>query len=100
VGPREAHACHDYILPRLRDAGWRDEHVIEQHYFRDGRIGRRCAAIGASLGSRPVACSRSNLAFRSRSSKPNADGYTSALAGAHYFVLSTELLRGVIEPVN
>jgi len=39
AGPREAHACHDYILPRLRDAGCRDEQVIEQHYFRDGRIG-------------------------------------------------------------
>jgi len=35
---READTCHDYILPRLRDAGWRDEQIIEEHYFRAGRI--------------------------------------------------------------
>ena len=96
---READTCHDYILPRLRDAGWRDEQIIEEHYFRAGRMSRRCAAIGASRGSRPIICSRSTLAFRSQSSRPNADGYTSALTGAHYLLLSTESLRGVIEPV-
>lgn len=36
---RTRHTCHDYILPRLRDAGWRDEQIIEEHYSRDGRIG-------------------------------------------------------------
>jgi hypothetical protein len=41
-------------------------------------------------------------ANRRRSGKlnpANADGYTSALTGAHYFVLSTKSLGGVIAPV-
>ena len=38
-------------------------------------------------------------AFGSQSSRPNADGHTSALTGAHYFVLSTKSLGGVIGPV-
>jgi type I restriction enzyme R subunit len=37
-GPREADTCRDYLLPRLRDAGWRDDQIIEEHYFTDGRI--------------------------------------------------------------
>ena len=59
---READTCRQCILPRLCDAGWRDEQIIEDHYFRDGRIVPTNAA--------------------------------------HYFVLSTESLRGVIEPVE
>ncbi|MDP9226070.1 MAG: DEAD/DEAH box helicase family protein [Actinomycetota bacterium] len=37
-GPREADTCREFILPRLRAAGWRDEQIVEEHYFTDGRI--------------------------------------------------------------
>jgi len=37
-GPREADTCRDFILPRLRDAGWQGEQIVEEHYFTDGRI--------------------------------------------------------------
>lgn len=37
-GPLELDTCRDYILPRLRDAGWGDEQIVEQRYFTDGRI--------------------------------------------------------------
>jgi type I restriction enzyme, R subunit len=37
-GPREADTCRDFILPRLNDAGWQGEQIVEEHYFTDGRI--------------------------------------------------------------
>lgn len=38
VGPLEADTCRDYIVPRLRDAGWRNEQIIQERFFTDGRI--------------------------------------------------------------
>jgi type I restriction enzyme, R subunit len=37
-GPRESDTCHDYVLPRLKDAGWTDDQIIEQYPITDGRI--------------------------------------------------------------
>jgi type I restriction enzyme R subunit len=37
-GPLEADTCRDYILPHLRAAGWRDEQIVEERFFTDGRI--------------------------------------------------------------
>jgi type I restriction enzyme R subunit len=37
-GPRERDTCRDYVLPRLKDAGWSDEQIVEQYRITDGRI--------------------------------------------------------------
>jgi type I restriction enzyme R subunit len=37
-GPLEADTCRDYVLPRLRDAGWSDDQIVEQFPVADGRI--------------------------------------------------------------
>jgi type I restriction enzyme R subunit len=37
-GPLESDTCRDYILPRLREAGWRDEQIVQERFFTDGRI--------------------------------------------------------------
>lgn len=37
-GPRESDTCRDYVLPRLKAAGWGDEQIIEQYPITDGRI--------------------------------------------------------------
>jgi len=34
----EAETCRDYVLPKLRKAGWSEDQIIEQKYFTDGRI--------------------------------------------------------------
>jgi type I restriction enzyme R subunit len=38
LGPNEADTCRDYVLPRLKEAGWDDEQIIEQYRITDGRI--------------------------------------------------------------
>jgi len=37
-GPRESETCRDYVLPRLKAAGWTDDQIIEQYPITDGRI--------------------------------------------------------------
>jgi type I restriction enzyme R subunit len=34
----EADTCRMYVLPKLHNAGWSDDRIIEQKYFTDGRI--------------------------------------------------------------
>jgi type I restriction enzyme R subunit len=34
----EADTCRDYVVPKLREAGWSDDQIVEQKYFTDGRI--------------------------------------------------------------
>ena len=37
-GPLEGDTCRDYVLPRLKAAGWTDDQIIEQYPITDGRI--------------------------------------------------------------
>ncbi len=37
-GPLEKDTCRDYVLPRLKTAGWSDDQIIEQFPITDGRI--------------------------------------------------------------
>lgn len=37
-GPLESDTCRDYVLPRLSDAGWDDQRIVEQLPVTDGRI--------------------------------------------------------------
>ena len=39
-GPLESETCRDYVLPRLADAGWTREQIIEQYPVTHGRIVR------------------------------------------------------------
>jgi len=34
----EADTCRKYVVPKLHEAGWSDDQIIEQKYFTDGRI--------------------------------------------------------------
>ncbi|HEX6816947.1 MAG TPA: DEAD/DEAH box helicase family protein, partial [Ktedonobacterales bacterium] len=34
----EADTCRRYVVPKLYEAGWRDEQIVEQRTFTDGRI--------------------------------------------------------------
>jgi type I restriction enzyme R subunit len=36
--PTEADTCRDYVLPRLKEAGWNDDQIVEQYRITDGRI--------------------------------------------------------------
>src|SRR6266536_896434 len=36
--PTEADTCRDYVVPRLKDAGWGDDQIVEQYRITDGRI--------------------------------------------------------------
>ncbi|MGH3635975.1 MAG: EcoAI/FtnUII family type I restriction enzme subunit R, partial [Mycobacterium sp.] len=36
--PSEADTCRDYVRPRLNDAGWTDEQIVEQYPITAGRI--------------------------------------------------------------
>ncbi|MDV3267143.1 EcoAI/FtnUII family type I restriction enzme subunit R [Mycobacterium avium] len=36
--PSEADTCRNYVLPKLKDAGWTEEQIIEQYRITDGRI--------------------------------------------------------------
>jgi type I restriction enzyme, R subunit len=36
--PTEADTCRDYVLPRLKDAGWADDQIIEHYRITDGRV--------------------------------------------------------------
>lgn len=51
--PSEADTCRDYVRPRLKDAGWSDEQIVEQYPITAGRIvkvgsrHRRAAALRA-----------------------------------------------------
>lgn len=36
--PTEADTCRDFVVPRLLDAGWREDQIVEQHFFTDGRV--------------------------------------------------------------
>jgi len=38
LGPLEAETCRDYVVPRLRDAGWSEDRIVEQYPVTDGRI--------------------------------------------------------------
>jgi type I restriction enzyme, R subunit len=38
LGPLEAETCRDYVVPRLHDAGWSPDQIIEQYPITDGRI--------------------------------------------------------------
>jgi type I restriction enzyme R subunit len=38
--PTEADTCRDYVMPRLKDAGWTDDQIVEQYRITDGRIVR------------------------------------------------------------
>jgi type I restriction enzyme R subunit len=37
-GPLEKDTCRDYVLPRLKAAGWGDEQILEQFPITDGRV--------------------------------------------------------------
>jgi metal-responsive CopG/Arc/MetJ family transcriptional regulator len=37
-GPTEADTCRDYVVPRLKDAGWDNGQIVEQYRITDGRI--------------------------------------------------------------
>lgn len=37
-GPTEADTCRDYVVPRLKEAGWDESQIIEQYRITDGRI--------------------------------------------------------------
>jgi type I restriction enzyme, R subunit len=34
----EADTCRDYVVPRLKEAGWDDDQIVEQYRITDGRI--------------------------------------------------------------
>ena len=36
--PSEADTCRTYVVPKLYQAGWRDDQIGEQRTFTDGRI--------------------------------------------------------------
>jgi type I restriction enzyme, R subunit len=36
--PTEADTCRDYVVPRLKAAGWDDDQIVEQYRITDGRI--------------------------------------------------------------
>jgi type I restriction enzyme, R subunit len=36
--PTEAETCRDYVVPKLKEAGWGDDQVVEQYRITDGRI--------------------------------------------------------------
>ena len=38
VAPLEKDTCRDYVLPRLKAAGWSDDQIQEQFPITDGRI--------------------------------------------------------------
>ena len=52
-GPLEKDTCRDYVLPRLRAAGWSEDQIVEQYRITDGRVitigkkHRRAAALRA-----------------------------------------------------
>lgn len=37
-GPTEADTCRDYVVPRLKEAGWDDDQIAEQYRITDGRV--------------------------------------------------------------
>ncbi|MEX2100434.1 MAG: DEAD/DEAH box helicase family protein [Acidimicrobiia bacterium] len=37
-GPLEKDTCRDFVLPRLKAAGWTDDQIVEQYRITDGRI--------------------------------------------------------------
>lgn len=37
-GPTEADTCREYVVPRLKKAGWSDDQIVEQYRITDGRI--------------------------------------------------------------
>ena len=37
-GPLEEDTCRDYVVPRLKEAGWSDDQIVEQYPVSDGRI--------------------------------------------------------------
>ena len=46
--PSEADTCRDYVLPRLKDAGWTDDQIVEQYRITDGRISQGRSSAPAS----------------------------------------------------
>src|SRR5436309_11319510 len=45
----EADTCRDFVLPKLYAAGWKDDQIVEQKYFTDGRI----VPLGSDYRRRP-----------------------------------------------
>ena len=37
-GPTEDETCREYVVPRLKDAGWHDDQIVEQYRITDGRV--------------------------------------------------------------
>jgi type I restriction enzyme R subunit len=37
-GPTEADTCRDYVVPRLKEAGWEEDQIAEQYRITDGRV--------------------------------------------------------------
>lgn len=37
-GPTEADTCRDYVMPRLEEAGWEGDQIVEQYRITDGRV--------------------------------------------------------------
>ncbi|MGH9224478.1 MAG: EcoAI/FtnUII family type I restriction enzme subunit R [Acidimicrobiales bacterium] len=37
-GPTEDETCRDYVVPRLKGAGWDDDQILEQYRITDGRV--------------------------------------------------------------
>ena len=37
-GPLEKDTCRDYVLPKLKGAGWTDDQIVEQYPITAGRI--------------------------------------------------------------
>lgn len=38
AGPLEKDTCRDFVMPRLKSAGWSDDQIVEQYRITDGRI--------------------------------------------------------------
>jgi type I restriction enzyme, R subunit len=38
LGPLEAETCRDFVMPRLHEAGWSADQIVEQYPITDGRI--------------------------------------------------------------
>ena len=73
LGPLEAETCRDYVVPRLLDAGWSLDQIVEQYPITDGRI----VVVGEQAPARrrrsePTTSSSSLLASLSPSSRRSA----------------------------
>lgn len=54
-GPLEKDTCRDYVLPRLKAAGWSKDQILEQFPITDGRIisvGKLCLCTNRTCENR------------------------------------------------